>query len=217
MPITYQQSLDKIAQLVKQFNTNRAAYLAPGFKEAQARQALIDPLFIALGWDVHNSEHAAPDYQFVLVEEPNPAHGHQRPPTTPSARASTTASSSPRPRSPVSPSRAAPTPATSCAPMAGTRSCRSPSSPISTSSRSTTAAASRSPINLSDRADKTRHDRMVSLVERMLELHKRLHDAGSDSEREVMQRQIDATDRQIDALVYELYGLTAEEVAVVEG
>jgi len=58
---------------------------------------------------------------------------------------------------------------------------------------------------------------MVSLVERMLELHKRLHDAGSDSEREVLQRQIDATDRQIDPLVYELYGLTAEEVAVVEG
>ncbi len=28
---------------------------------------------------------------------------------------------------------------------------------------------------------------------------------------------IDATDRQIDRLVYELYGLTAEEIAVVEG
>ena len=80
MPITFQQSLDEIAQLVKQFNTNRAAYLAPGFKEAQARQALIDPLFIALGWDVHNSEHAAPDYQFVLVEETRPAAGHQRAP-----------------------------------------------------------------------------------------------------------------------------------------
>jgi hypothetical protein len=31
------------------------------------------------------------------------------------------------------------------------------------------------------------------------------------------QRQIDATDRQIDRLVYELYGLTEEEIAVVEG
>jgi len=28
---------------------------------------------------------------------------------------------------------------------------------------------------------------------------------------------IDATDRQIDRLVYELYGLTEDEVAVVEG
>jgi hypothetical protein len=29
--------------------------------------------------------------------------------------------------------------------------------------------------------------------------------------------QIEATDREIDALVYELYGLTEEEIAVVEG
>lgn len=32
-----------------------------------------------------------------------------------------------------------------------------------------------------------------------------------------LQNQIDATDKQIDALVYELYGLTEEEVKVVEG
>jgi len=28
---------------------------------------------------------------------------------------------------------------------------------------------------------------------------------------------IEATDRQIDALVYELYGLTEEEIKIVEG
>jgi len=33
----------------------------------------------------------------------------------------------------------------------------------------------------------------------------------------MIQRQIDATDRQIDKLVYELYGLTPEEIAIVEG
>jgi hypothetical protein len=31
-----------------------------------------------------------------------------------------------------------------------------------------------------------------------------------------LQRQIDATDRQIDELVYQLYGLTAEEIRIVE-
>ena len=31
------------------------------------------------------------------------------------------------------------------------------------------------------------------------------------------QRQIEATDGQIDALVYELYGLTEEEIGIVEG
>jgi hypothetical protein len=32
-----------------------------------------------------------------------------------------------------------------------------------------------------------------------------------------LQRQIDATDAQIDRLVYDLYGLTEEEIAIVEG
>ena len=31
------------------------------------------------------------------------------------------------------------------------------------------------------------------------------------------QHQIEATDRQIDRLVYELYGLTEEEIGIVEG
>jgi hypothetical protein len=68
-----------------------------------------------------------------------------------------------------------------------------------------------------DPADKARHDKMVALVERMLELHKRRQAAGSDHERELLQRQIDSTDGEIDALVYELYGLTEEEIRIVEG
>jgi len=37
------------------------------------------------------------------------------------------------------------------------------------------------------------------------------------ADKDLYQRQIEATDRQIDALVYELYGLTEEEKRVVEG
>jgi len=33
----------------------------------------------------------------------------------------------------------------------------------------------------------------------------------------VIGHQIEATDRQIDRLVYELYGLTDEEIGIVEG
>ena len=33
----------------------------------------------------------------------------------------------------------------------------------------------------------------------------------------MIQRQIQATDEQIDRLVYELYGLTEEEIKIVEG
>ncbi|MHB8846309.1 MAG: hypothetical protein ACYC7L_16365 [Nitrospirota bacterium] len=36
-------------------------------------------------------------------------------------------------------------------------------------------------------------------------------------EKTALQRQIDATDRQIDQLVYELYGLTEDEIKIVEG
>jgi len=72
-------------------------------------------------------------------------------------------------------------------------------------------------INFSDPSDKSRHDRMVSLVEKMLELHKRLADPKSAHEKTIIQRQNDATDRQIDDLVYELYGITEEERRIVEG
>jgi len=71
-------------------------------------------------------------------------------------------------------------------------------------------------IDFSDPADVARHDRMVSLVEKMLDLHKRLAAEQTPHVRTVLQRQIEATDKQIDALVYDLYGLTAEEIGVVE-
>ncbi|RZN40365.1 MAG: hypothetical protein EFT35_03020 [Methanophagales archaeon ANME-1-THS] len=72
-------------------------------------------------------------------------------------------------------------------------------------------------INFSDPVDKALHDEMVTLVEHILELHKRLAKATTEPEKAALQRQIDETDRQIDKLVYELYGLTEEEIAIVEG
>jgi len=72
-------------------------------------------------------------------------------------------------------------------------------------------------IDPSDPSDVARHDRMVALVEKMLDLNKRLAAAKAPHEKEALAGMIDATDRQIDRLVYELYGLTEEEIAVVEG
>ena len=72
-------------------------------------------------------------------------------------------------------------------------------------------------INFSDLAEKTRHDKMVAMVERMLALHKQKADVKADHEKNLVERQIEATDKQIDALVYELYGLTEEEIRIVEG
>jgi hypothetical protein len=65
--------------------------------------------------------------------------------------------------------------------------------------------------------DKARHDRMVALVDKMLALHQQLPAAHTAHDRDLIQRQIDAADRTIDALVYELYGLTEEEIKIVEG
>ena len=48
-----------------------------------------------------------------------------------------------------------------------------------------------------------------------LEPPPRLVAAKAPHEREVLAGTIDATDREIDRLVYELYGLTEEEIAVV--
>lgn len=73
------------------------------------------------------------------------------------------------------------------------------------------------PVDFSNPEDVDKHDRMVGLVQTMLDLHKRLPEAKTTTDRDLIQRQIDATDRQIDALVYELYGLTEEEIAIVEG
>ncbi|MBA3312354.1 MAG: hypothetical protein H0T47_03535 [Planctomycetaceae bacterium] len=58
--------------------------------------------------------------------------------------------------------------------------------------------------------------RLVSLVDRMLALHTRLSVEQLPQRREQIQREIDATERQIDELVYHLYGLTDQEIAIVE-
>ena len=71
-------------------------------------------------------------------------------------------------------------------------------------------------LSVTKSTDKSRHDRMVKLVERMLALHKQLAAAKIEHEKTTLQRQVEATDRQIDALVYELYGLTEEEIKTVE-
>jgi len=72
-------------------------------------------------------------------------------------------------------------------------------------------------INFTDPVDKARHDRMVALVTQMPDLNKKVQDARLEQEKTQLSRQIAATDAAIDKLVYELYGLTEEEIAIVEG
>jgi predicted type IV restriction endonuclease len=71
-------------------------------------------------------------------------------------------------------------------------------------------------IDFSNRSDKAKYNKMVSFVEQMLELNKKLAGIKNPEEKTRIQRQIDATDSQIDKLVYDLYGLTEEEIKIVE-
>ena len=50
----------------------------------------------------------------------------------------------------------------------------------------------------------------------MLALHRQLAAARTEHEQTNLQRQIDAADRRIDRLVYDLYGLTEAEIRIVE-
>jgi len=72
-------------------------------------------------------------------------------------------------------------------------------------------------IDFANPSEKAQHDKLVSLVEKMLELQKKYHEARMERDKEIYERQIRIIDAQIDGLVYDLYGLTEEEVKVVEG
>jgi hypothetical protein len=60
------------------------------------------------------------------------------------------------------------------------------------------------------------HDKLVALVNNMLELQKKYHKARMERDKELYERQITIIDAQIDRLVYDLYGLTEEEIGIVE-
>ena len=71
-------------------------------------------------------------------------------------------------------------------------------------------------INFDDLADVARHDQIVSLVDQMLELNKKLAESKVTQTTEMLKRQIESTDRKIEDLVYKLYDLIDEEIKILE-
>ena len=71
-------------------------------------------------------------------------------------------------------------------------------------------------IDQANPSQKATHDKIVSLVERMLELHKRKNDLPPSFERDKLEREIVVTDETIDQLVYDIYQLTQEERKIIE-
>ncbi len=72
-------------------------------------------------------------------------------------------------------------------------------------------------IDFSKHLEKEKHDKMVSLVNKMLTTQNEINNTKNEQDKALLQKQADLLDRQIDRLVYELYGLTEEEIKVVEG
>jgi type I restriction-modification system DNA methylase subunit len=71
-------------------------------------------------------------------------------------------------------------------------------------------------IDFDNPAEKARHEKVVSLVEQMLSAKKQYAAAQSDKDKNFYEGKCAALDRQIDALVYDLYGLADAEIKVVE-
>jgi len=61
------------------------------------------------------------------------------------------------------------------------------------------------PIDFADAAERAQHDAIVSLVDRILSAKRTIPAADTT-----------ALEREIDQLVYALYGLTPEEIAIIE-
>ena len=71
-------------------------------------------------------------------------------------------------------------------------------------------------LDLSIPEEKLQHNRVIKLVNRILELNQKLDSAKTAQDKTHLQRRIDATDNEIDQLVYQLYDLTEEEIKIVE-
>ena len=71
-------------------------------------------------------------------------------------------------------------------------------------------------INFDDSLDMNFRGKIVTLVDQMLELNRRLEFASIPADKTFYQQQIEVTDQQIDALIYDLYDLTEEEIKIVE-
>ncbi len=73
------------------------------------------------------------------------------------------------------------------------------------------------PIDFKDKKSKNIHDQIVKHVDQIIDAKKQLSNAKTEADKNYYQQKCQSLDNQIDKLVYELYGLTEEEIKVVEG
>ncbi len=70
---------------------------------------------------------------------------------------------------------------------------------------------------MSNKKDKEMHDKIVTLVDNIIALNKKLSAEKNPNSINILKRQINALDKQIDVLVYKLYNLNDDEIKIIEG
>ena len=60
------------------------------------------------------------------------------------------------------------------------------------------------------------HDQIVKLVDNLLKLNEQLRSTKLENQRQQIRRTIDHAEKKIDEFVYELYGLSEEEIKIIE-
>ena len=71
-------------------------------------------------------------------------------------------------------------------------------------------------IDFSDAKERAAHDTLAAKAEAMLDAKKELAQVKTDRDKTYYENKCETLGRQINALVYELYGLTPDEIALVE-
>ena len=70
---------------------------------------------------------------------------------------------------------------------------------------------------MSKKSDKEIHDKLVNLVDSIIEINKKLNNEKNPDNATMLRRQVQSIDDNTDKIVYGLYGLSEEEIKVVEG
>ena len=72
-------------------------------------------------------------------------------------------------------------------------------------------------IDFQNPEEKEMYNRIISLVDQMLSAKKQLLVTKTESDKNYLNRKCEQLDKEIDQLVYQLYGLTEDEIKIVEG
>jgi hypothetical protein len=72
------------------------------------------------------------------------------------------------------------------------------------------------PLDMTVATSKAAHDRLVQLVASMTRMNNQLASAKTTAHKRSIHAQMGVADAEIDRLVYDLYGLTADEISLVE-